>query len=231
VFLLSALVQKIVGVGAGGHGRVLLESVLLRGEFEVIGFVDDNTALHMEYVDGILVLGGLAILPELFEQGVRHVFLGVGGEGDNRSRAQLFERIRNLGFCVATVIHPAAVVSNSAVLGSVAVMAGVVIGRGTHMGDDVIVNTGATIDHDCQVGDHVHIAPGAALSGGVRVGAFSHLGTGASVRQNVSIGAEAVVGVGAAVVADVENQLMVGGVPARVLKRKAVSEKDQTALH
>jgi len=225
-------VQKIVGVGAGGHGRVLLEAVLLRGEFEVIGFVDDNIALQMEHVDGIRVLGTDRILPDLFEQGVRHVFLGVGGVGDNHPRARIFERIRSLGFHIANVIHPAAVVSNSVILGEgVAVMAGVVIGRGTHIGDDVIVNTGAIIDHDCHVGDHVHIAPGATLSGGVRVGAFSHLGTGASVRQNVSIGSEAVVGVGAAVVADVQNQAMVGGVPARVLRKAAVSETDRTAVH
>ena len=223
--------QQIVGIGAGGHGRVLLETVLLRGEFEVVGLVDDNATLHLKYVDGVRVLGAESILPDLFERGVRHAFLGVGGVGNNHPRARIFERIRGLGFHIANVIHPAAVVSNSAVLGEgVAVMAGAVIGRGTHIGDNVIVNTGASIDHDCHVGDHVHIAPGAALSGGVRVGAFSHVGTGASIRQNVSIGTEAVVGVGAAVVADVQNQLMVGGVPARVLRKAAVSETDQTAL-
>jgi sugar O-acyltransferase (sialic acid O-acetyltransferase NeuD family) len=212
-------VTPIIGFGAGGHGRVLLETLLLRGEFEVVGFVDDNAALHAQYVEGIRVLGGKTILPELFGRGVRHVFMGVGGTGDNRPRAQMFNHLSSIGLQVVNVIHPTAVVSKTAVLGKgVAIMAGVVINCGAQIGNNVILNTGAAVDHDCQVGDHVHIAPGAVLSGGVRVGAYSHVGTGASVRQNVSIGAEAIVGVGAAVIADVHDRSTVGGVPARVLK-------------
>ena len=211
-------VLPIIGFGAGGHGRVLLDAVLLRNEFEVIGFVDDNPALHGEQVDGIQVLGGLAILPGLLERGVHHIFLGVGGIGDNRPRAQVFGRLCRLGLRVVSVIHPTAVISKTAVLGTgVAVMAGVVVNSGAQIGDDVIVNTGVLVDHDCLIGDHVHIAPGVVLSGGVRIGAYSHVGTGSSVRQNVSIGSGAVVGVGSAVVSDVPDGSTVAGVPAKPL--------------
>jgi sugar O-acyltransferase (sialic acid O-acetyltransferase NeuD family) len=214
-------VLPIIGFGAGGHGRVLLDTVLLRNEFEVIGFVDDNPALHGEHVNGIRVLGGKSILPELFGRGVRHIFLGVGGVGDNRPRAEIFEHLCRLGLTVVSVMHPAAVISKMAVLGNgVAIMAGVVVNSGVQIGDNVIVNTGVLVDHDCRIGDHVHIAPGAVLSGGVRVGAYSHVGTGASVRQNVSIGSNAVIGVGAAVITDVQDKSTVGGVPARVLRRE-----------
>ena len=208
----------IIGFGAGGHGRVLLETLLLRGEFEVIGFVDDNAALHAQQVDGIPVLGGKPILPELFERGIRHVFLGIGGIGDNHPRAQIFTHLCSIGFQVVNVIHPTAVVSKRSAVGQgVAIMAGVVVNCGAEIGNNVIVNTGAVLDHDCRIGDHVHIAPGVVLSGGVRVGAYSHLGTGASVRQNVSIGSESIVGVGAAVVANVVDRCAVAGVPAKVL--------------
>lgn len=210
----------IVGFGAGGHGRVLLDAVLLRNEFEVIGFVDDNPALHAQTIDGIPVLGGRTILTGLVERGVRHVFLGVGGVRDNRPRAQIFEHLCSLGLGVVNVIHPSAVVSKKAVLGKgVSIMAGVMVNSGAQIGDNVIVNTGAIVDHDCRVGDHVHIAPGVVLSGCVRVGAYSHVGTGASVRQNVSIGVQALVGVGAAVITDVQDRSTVGGVPARDLGR------------
>ena len=42
--LRSAPMQQIVGIGAGGHGRVLLETLLLQDEFEVVGFIDDNAS-------------------------------------------------------------------------------------------------------------------------------------------------------------------------------------------
>jgi len=212
-------VLPIIGFGAGGHGRVLLDTILLRNEFEVIGFVDDNPALHGERVDGIPVLGGEAILPELFGRGVRHVFLGVGGVGDNRPRAQVFEHLSRFGLIVVNVMHPATVISKTAVLGrGVAIMAGVVVNSGVEIGDNVILNTGALVDHDCRVEDHVHIAPGVVLSGGVRVGAYSHLGTGSSVRQNVSIGSGAIIGVGSAVISDVPDGSTVAGVPAKPLR-------------
>lgn len=211
----------IIGFGAGGHGRVLLDSVVLRNEFEVIGFVDDNPALHGENVHGIRVLGGEAILPELLGRGVHHVFLGVGGVGDNRPRAEIFGRLCRLGLRVVNVIHPTAVISRTAVLGNgIAIMAGVVVNSGVRIGDNVIVNTGVLLDHDCRIEDHVHIAPGAVLSGGVRVGPYSHVGTGASVRQNVSIGSGATVGVGSAVVSDVPDRSTVVGVPAKPLTAK-----------
>lgn len=222
--------RPIIGFGAGGHGRVLLETVLLRGEFEVVGFVDDNSTIA-QHVERVEVLGGTAILPDLFARGIDHVFLGVGGIGNNHPRARIFEHLCNLGFRVVNVIHPSAVVSKTAVLGEgVAIMAGAILNCGGQIGNNVIINTRAVVDHDCRLGDHVHIAPGAVLSGGVRVGAYGHVGTGASVRQDLSIGSESIVGVGAAVVADVEDRSIVGGVPARVLGRamgetRSVSKK------
>ncbi len=218
-------VQQVVGIGAGGHGRVLLETLLLRSECDVVGFIDDNPALHLQYVDGVQVLGGEEILLRLLERGVRSAFLGIGGVGNNHPRSRLFARVRGLGFHFVNVIHPTAVVSRSAVLGQgVVVMAGAVINRGVQVGDNTIVNTGAIVDHDCNLGDHVHIAPGVVLSGGVRVGAYTHVGTGACVRQNVSIGSESLVGVGAAVVADVQDKMTVVGVPAKAILHRAESQ-------
>lgn len=224
----SNRVLPIIGFGAGGHGRVLLETILLRREFEVVGLIDDNTTLHSHSVDGIQVVGGRTILPELFERGVHHIFLGVGGVGDNRPRAQVFGYLSKLGWQVVNVIHPSAVISKTAVLGKgVAVMGGVVVNSGAQIGDNVIVNSGAIVDHDCHIGDHVHIAPGVVLSGCVRVGPYSHIGTGASVRQEVSIGSEAVIGVGAAVVGNVPDRCTVAGVPAKVLKRAKSAMKSR----
>jgi sugar O-acyltransferase (sialic acid O-acetyltransferase NeuD family) len=214
-------VRPIIGFGAGGHGRVLLETVVLQGEFDVVGFVDDNKDLHGCCVEGVRVLGGRTILPELLGRGIRHVFLGVGAIRDNHPRAQIFHHLCDIGLQVVNVIHPTAVVSRSAVLGKgVVIMAGVLLNCGVQVGNNVILNTGAAIDHDCRLEDHVHIAPGVVLSGGVRVGMYSHIGTGANVRQNVSIGSEAVIGVGAAVITDVQDRSTVGGVPARVLGRR-----------
>jgi UDP-perosamine 4-acetyltransferase len=214
--------KAIVGIGAGGHARALLEIVLLRGEFEVVGLLDEDASRHDRELSGVPILGGDELLPQLFSDGIRTAFLGVGGVGDNRPRARVFERVRSIGFRFADVIHPTAIVAKSVVMGDgVVLMAGVIVNSGARLGENVIINTGAVVDHDAIIGDHVHIASGAVLSGGVEVGSYSHVGTGASIRQNVRIGQEAVVGVGAAVIGDVGQGETVAGVPARVLELRS----------
>ena len=208
---------KVVGIGAGGHAKVLLDVLRCASGFEVVGLVDADPKQHGRSLEGVSVLGGYEALDRLLGEDVSHAFLGVGAVGDNQPRAQLFERFRGLGFHFVKAIHPAAVVATSAEIGEgVAIMAGAVVNPGARLGVNVIVNTGAVVDHDCVLEDHVHIAPGAVLSGGVKVGKYGHVGTGAAVRQGVTIAEGALVGVGAVVVADVPARATVAGNPARV---------------
>lgn len=209
--------MKIVMIGAGGHGKVVLDMLLLSG-WEVVGVIDDNKALAGTDFCGIPILGGSARLPEVHRD-ASHAIVGIG---DNRTRVNKAAVLRSLGFELATAVHPHAIVSRRAVLepGTV-VMGGAVVNADTRIGASAIVNAGATVDHDCDLAEGVHISPGAHLAGGVRVGALAHIGIGASVIENITIGQGAVVGAGAAVVEDVPAGVLVVGVPARVARRKA----------
>lgn len=211
--------MKAVGIGTGGHARVVAEAAALGG-VEIVGFTDADTRLHGTKVGGLLVLGGDDVLPDLLRQGVKHAFLGVGSVGDNRPRAEIFHRLRQVGLEMLTVVHPAAVVSKSAKLGRGAVvLAGAILNPGVSVGENAIINTGAIVDHDCQVGAHAHIAPGAVLSGGVVVGEGAHIGTGAAVKQGIRIGAYSIIGAGAVVVGDVAEMVIAKGVPARAFAK------------
>jgi sugar O-acyltransferase (sialic acid O-acetyltransferase NeuD family) len=209
---------KVVGVGAGGHAKVIVDILQRRGGYEIVGLFEKDSLLWGTKILGVPVIGGDDLLPNYLEE-VPNAFFGIGSISSSAHRKRVFEKVVALGFTLITAIHPNATISNAAVVGDGSVvMAGAVIAPGAKLGKNVIVNTGAVIDHDCEIGDHVHIAPGATLSGAVQVGNGSHVGVGATVIQGVQIGCDAIVGAGAVVIADVPDGVCVVGVPARNIK-------------
>lgn len=209
--------KAIVGVGAGGHARVLIDIIRLSREFEIVGLIDPA---HIgEEVDGIGVIGSDGDLAALRLQGIEYAFVAIGGAGDNRPRRAIFDRLQSDGFQLARLVHPSAVVAGSAQLSlGVAIMANAVVNPGAALAENVIVNTSAVVEHDCVVEAHVHVATGARLAGGVRIGEGAHVGAGAVVRQGISVGSWSVIGAGAVVVSDVPSGATVVGVPARPIR-------------
>lgn len=210
---------RVVGIGAGGHARVLLDALQAAGETQVVGLLDNSPALKGTRVLGVEVLGGDELLDELHRQGVHHAFLGVGGTSDNSARRKVFELVKSRGFEFVNVVHPSAVIAGSSTMGEgTVVCAGAVVGAGARLGRNVIVNTGSVVEHDCVIGDHAHVASGAVLAGTVTVEEGAHVGAGAAVRQGLRIGARAVVALGAVVVDAVPDGVVVAGVPARPMQ-------------
>ncbi len=211
---------KVLGLGAGGHSKVIIEILRSYNEIDLVGLTDPDPLLHGREVLEVKVLGGDDQLPVLIQQGVTKFFVGVGSVGDANLRRRLFTLGKAHGLEPLIIIHPQAVVSPSAHIGEgTVVFAGAVINAETRIGENVIINTGAIVEHDCVIGDHAHIATGARLSGAVTVGDGAHIGAGATVRQGIKIGENAVVGMGAVVVKDVTDGVTVIGVPAKPLSK------------
>jgi sugar O-acyltransferase (sialic acid O-acetyltransferase NeuD family) len=216
-------VIPVVGIGAGGHAKVVIEILRLRGEYEVVELLDIKRELWGSTVADVAVTGDDSLLPALTARGIRHVFIGVGTVGDTAPRKRLYSLACSQGCTVIDAIHPAALVSSTARYGrGVTIMGGAVVNSCACLGNNVIVNTGAIIEHDCWIGDHVHVATGARMSSTVHVGEGSHIGVGATIRQCIRIGSNSIVGAGAVVVSDVPDGVVVVGVPARILRTKGV---------
>ncbi len=198
----QTIANPIILLGAGGHGGVVLDALLLCGA-TVVGVCDP--ALDA----GATIAGGLALLDserlsESHPPARYDIANGVGFMPGQTSRQALFENMRDQGYAFAGVRHPSAIVARSAVLGDGAqIMAGTIIQNGCNIGASAIINTGAQIDHGCVIGDLSHICPGAILSGDVAIGEGAFVGAGAVIVNGLRIGRGAVIGAGAVVTRDV----------------------------
>lgn len=209
---------RVVGLGAGGHAKGIIEILRADDRCELVGCLDSDPHLRERELLGVPILGNDDLLPGLVESGVTHFFVGVGNVGDGSRQRRLYELGDSLGLTAMTTLHPSAVISPSATLGRGAtILALAVVNACAVIGDNVIVNSAAVVEHDCVLGDHVHVATGARLTGGVRVDDGSLIGAGATVRQGITIGRQATVAAGAVVVTDVIAGTTVVGVPARPL--------------
>jgi len=213
----------VVIVGAGGHGRVVLDILLRAGTHRVMGFVDSDPALHGRRMDGRPVLGDLSCLSGLRDQGLTGAVIAIGDSGVRREFA---ERVEEMGLQLVNAIHPSANLAHNVTLGqNIVIAAGALVCAHCQIGDSVILNTGCIVDHESKIGTAVHICPGAKLAGRVTVDAGAFVGVGATIIHNVRIGCEAVVGAGAVVIRDVSPMATVVGVPARPVKDFASPEE------
>ena len=199
-------------IGAGGHGKVCLEALVLAGC--EVRLLDGDPGLTGKEVLGHPILREEKVLASL--EWPVDFFVAIG---DPASRRRLVERWESRGHTLVRLVHPRAMVSPSArIEGGVAILAGAVVGVEAEIGKGTIVNTGATVDHDCRIGAFAHVAPGAHIAGAVEVGEGAWVGIGAAVREGLSIGARTVVGAGAVVVDDLPKDVVAFGNPCRVVR-------------
>ncbi len=178
-----ALMQRLLIIGAGGHGRSVLEAVAAVGEFTVVGFLDDAFP-GLERIWEIPVLGKVADLAR-FCGAADYAFIAIG---NNALRQRITVQLREAGFMPATVVHPRAIVSPSAIIGAGSgVMAGAIVGTEAVLGEGAIVNCAAVVDHHCRVGDFGHLGVNTAMAGGAILGAGAWMQAGSALGYGVEI--------------------------------------------
>lgn len=203
--------NKLIIIGASGHGKVVADIARLVG-YEEIVFLDNNFAIKK--CAGYPVMGPDTMTKELEGD----IFVAIG---NSRFRKKLMDRDSDRIF--PTLIHPDAVIAKGSAIGEGSViMAGVVINPDAKVGKGTIINTSSSVDHDCLIGDYCHISVGTHLSGAVCVGDNCWIGAGAIVSNNVNVCSDVTIGAGAVVIKDIQEEGTYIGVPAKkMLKRKA----------
>lgn len=207
---------RLVIYGGGLGARQLLEITRQLDDVEVVGLIDDNPDLLGTAPGGIEVLGGFAALADLAGRGeIDAVALSFHSE----VRRKVHRRIReHLDIRILPLVDPRATVGMDVTIEDGALVeAGAVIGPGTVVAEGAIVDVGAVVAHDCYLGPFSHLSPGCALSGVVHLKENVLVGVGAALNSTITVGSGVIVTPGSAVVNDIPDDVVVSGVPARII--------------
>ncbi len=203
--------SRLIIIGAGGHAKVVVSTVLEAGMVIEGIYDDDPNKWDMRILD-VPIKGPLSQISKL------NIVDATIAIGDNVTRRMIAERFRHLRW--VTVIHPKAYVHSSVNIGQgTVVFAKAVIQPDSVIGEHCIINTGAIVDHDCRVGNYGHLAPGVNLAGEVNLGTGVFCGIGTKIISGITIGNWTTTGAGSVVVDNLPEHSLAYGVPAKVIRK------------
>lgn len=209
--------MNVVIYGCGQNGSQAYHCLRHNPDITMIGFLDGNPRTHGEKYLGLPVLGDFDAIPSLQKDaGLRGAIAAVG---DNVVRARITARLRAAGLQIVRAIHPQVMIESPRGIGDGVILEmGAAVHALAEVGEGCFMGTATIMAHHCTVGRYTTLSGGVSTGGGVAIGSFCLIGVGASIHPHRHIGSNVIVGVGAAVVKDVPDNVVVAGVPARVIR-------------
>lgn len=178
--------DEIVLIGGGGHCNSVIDIIEQESRFRIAGVVDRPELLGAKILN-YEVIGNDADLQELAEK-YKYALVTVGQIQSPELRIKLFELAKQAGFLLPTIISPRAYVSRHVMLGEgTVIMHDVLVNTNAKIGKNCIINTKALIEHDGIIKDNCHISTGAIINGGVTVEEGCFVGSNATTNQSITI--------------------------------------------
>ena len=158
--------NRLLIIGAGGHGRVVKESADAMGGYARIDFVDDNSP------DAIGKIADLEQLRSKYDD----AFVGIG---NNHVRNELITKLMDLGYEIPILIHPTAYVSpSSRILIGTIIEPKAIVNANARVGYGCIISVGAIVDHDVTIEECAHVNAGAICKAGAHIPAEERIDAG-----------------------------------------------------
>lgn len=170
--------EKLLLVGAGGFGRVVLEHA---SSIYDCAFLDDG---DVTVVDDVPVIGKTSEMASFYPE-YQLLLVTIG---NNKLRERLYTEASSIGFTFPNIIHLSAYVSPHAHIGSgCVILNNAVVQNNARCGDGCILNPGVELHHDSTIGSYCLVYTNSVVR------SLTHVGDRVWIGSNVTVSTSAVV--------------------------------------
>lgn len=209
--------NNLILLGGGGHCKSVIEVAESAG-CNILGILDRPEEFGKQVLD-YKVIGTDDDIPQYIDKA--EFVITVGFVKNPAIRIKLYNKVKEAGGKLATIIASTAHVSKYATIGEgTVIMHQAVVNAGAQIGNNVILNTFSNIEHDAIVGDQCHISTGTMVNGDCKVGKNVFVGSQSVFTNGITIGDDIIIGAGSVVRKSIERKGIYAGNPA-ILKIKA----------
>ena len=207
----------LILIGGGGHCKSVIDAAESAG-YQIMGVLDMPEEVGKEILS-TKVIGTDDDIPQYVDKA--EFVITVGFIKNPATRIKLYNRVKEAGGKLATIIASTAYVSKYATIGEgTVVMHQAFVNAGAKVGNNVILNTFTNVEHDAVIGDQCHISTGTMVNGDCKVRANCFIGSQSVLANGITIGDDIIVGAGSLVRKSINIKGIYSGNPA-VLKIKS----------
>ena len=211
------MTKNLILVGGGGHCKSVIEAAESAG-YNILGVLDTPENVGKQVL-AYSVIGTDDDIPQYVDKA--EFVITVGFIKNPAIRIKLYNKVKEAGGKLATVIASTAHVSKYSTIGEgTVVMHQAFVNAGAHIGANCIINTFCNIEHDAQIGDQCHISTGTMVNGECKIGENCFIGSQSVCANCIEIASDIIVGAGSVVRKSIRVKGIYAANPA-ILKIKA----------
>lgn len=205
--------EKLILIGGGGHCKSCIDVIEQENKYEIAGILDMPENIG-KTVSGYAIIGTDNDIEELSKH-YKTFFITLGQIKSPEKRIAIYNKLESLNAILPVIISPRAYISVHAVIGDgTIIMHDVVVNAGAFIGTNCIINTKALVEHDAVVGNNCHISTASVINGDCKVGDNCFIGSNAVISNLVKIESDCIIGAGSFVPRDIKIKGVYTGNPA-----------------
>lgn len=209
--------KDILIIGASGFGREVAWLIEELEEWNIIGFIDDNSSIQNKIVNNYPVIGVIQNLLS-FEKEM-NVVIAIGNPSIRKKIYEIISSNPNIKFPNIIARDVRMSDTNNLGIGNI-ICTHTILTTNISIGNFNHINLSCTLGHDVVLEDYITVYPGVNISGNVTIKSLSEIGTGSKIIQGKTISDNIIIGAGGVVVKNLDNSGTYIGVPVKLIEKK-----------